>query len=148
MSLLSELKIVIEAVGLPVETGVFSDEPPDEYVVVTPLADTYELHADNLPEYETQEARLSLFSRGNYLKRKKQLSKALLSADFTITDRRYIGHEDDTGYHHYAIDVAKTYETENEIWLPLALINFSIQKSRKMRMATRPTPLRHPLRKP
>ena len=112
MSLLSELKIVIEAVGLPVETGVFSDEPPDEYVVVTPLADTYELHADNLPEYETQEARLSLFSRGNYLKRKRQLSKALLAADFTITDRRYIGHEDDTGFHHYAIDVAKTYEME------------------------------------
>ena len=109
MSLLSELKTVIEAVGLPVETGVFSDEPPEEYVVVTPLADTYELHADNLPEYETQEAQLSLFSRGNYLKRKKQLSKALLAADFTITDRRYIGHEDDTGYHHYAIDVAKLY---------------------------------------
>ena len=112
MSLLSELKIVIEAVGLSVETGVFSDEPPDEYVVVTPLADTYELHADNLPEYEIQEARLSLFSRGNYLKRKKQLSKALLAADFTITDRRYIGHEDDTGYHHYAIDVAKLYRLE------------------------------------
>ena len=112
MSLLSELKIVIEAVGLPVETGVFSDEPPEEYVVVTPLADTYELHADNLPEYEIQEARLSLFSRGNYLKRKKQLSKALLAADFTITDRRYIGHEDDTGYHHYAIDVAKLYRLE------------------------------------
>ena len=100
MSLLLELKTVIEAVGLPVETGVFSDEPPDESVVVTPLADTYELHADNLPEYETQEARLSLFSRGNYLKRKKQLSKALLAADFTITDRRYIGHEDDTGQFH------------------------------------------------
>ena len=112
MSLLLELKTVIEAVGLPVETGVFSDEPPDEYVVVTPLADTYELHADNLPGYETQEARLSLFSRGNYLKRKKQLSKALLAADFTITDRRYIGHEDDTGYHHYAIDVAKLYRLE------------------------------------
>ena len=112
MSLLLELKTVIEAVGLPVETGVFSDEPPDEYVVVTPLADTYELHADNLPEYETQEARLSLFYRGNYLKRKKQLSKALLAADFTITDRRYIGHEDDTGYHHYAIDVAKLFRLE------------------------------------
>ena len=112
MSLLSELKTVIETVGLPVETGVFSDEPPEEYVVVTPLADTYELHADNLPEYEIQEARLSLFSRDNYLKRKKQLSKALLAADFSITDRRYIGHEDDTGYHHYAIDVAKLYRLE------------------------------------
>ena len=112
MSLLSELKTVIEAVGLPVETGVFSDEPPEEYVVVTPLADTYELHADNLPGYETQEARLSLFSKGNYLMRKAQLSNALLAADFVITDRRYIGHEDDTGYHHYAIDVAKLYGLE------------------------------------
>ena len=112
MSLLSELKIVIEAVGLPVETGMFSDEPPDEYVVVTPLADTYELHADNLPGYEAQEARLSLFSKGNYLMRKGQLSNALLAADFVITDRRYIGHEDDTGYHHYAIDVAKLYGLE------------------------------------
>lgn len=112
MSILADIQSALSDLDIPIETGVFSDEPPDEYVVVTPLADTYELHADNLPEYETQEARLSLFSRGNYLKRKKQLSKALLSADFTITDRRYIGHEDDTGYHHYAIDVAKTYETE------------------------------------
>ena len=112
MSLLSELKTLIETVGLPVETGVFSDESPDEYVVVTPLADTYELHADNLPGYEAQEARLSLFSKGNYLMRKGQLSNALLAADFVITDRRYIGHEDDTGYHHYAIDVAKLYGLE------------------------------------
>ena len=112
MSILADIQSALSDLDIPIETGVFSDEPPEEYVVVTPLADTYELHADNLPEYETQEARLSLFSRGNYLKRKKQLSKALLSADFTITDRRYIGHEDDTGYHHYAIDVAKTYETE------------------------------------
>ena len=49
MSLLSEIKAAVTGCGLPVETGVFSDEPPVEYVVVTPLADTYELHADNLP---------------------------------------------------------------------------------------------------
>lgn len=113
MSLLSEIKAVVTGCGLPVETGVFSDGPPDEYVVATPLADTYGLHADDLPGYETQEARLSLFSKGNYMQRKKRLCKELLSADFTITDRRYIGHEDDTGFHHYAIDVAKLYETED-----------------------------------
>ena len=33
-----------------------------------------------------------------------------MNADITITDRRYIAHEDDTGYHHFAIDVAKDYE--------------------------------------
>ena len=112
MSILADIQSALSDLDIPIETGVFSDEPPEEYVVVTPLADTYELHADNLPEYETQEARLSLFSRGNYLKRKRQLSNALLAADFVITDRRYIGHEDDTGYHHYAIDVAKLYGLE------------------------------------
>jgi hypothetical protein len=29
-----------------------------------------------------------------------------------ITDRRYIEHEDDTGYHYYVIDVAKNYDLE------------------------------------
>ena len=110
MILLSEIKAAVTGCGLPVETGVFSDEPPEEYVVVTPLADTYELHADNLPEYETQEARLSLFSKGNYTAIKDTLVRALLGADFCITDRRYIAHEDDTGFHHYVIDVAKLYQ--------------------------------------
>ena len=112
MSLLSEIKAVVTDCGLPVETGIFSGEPPEEYVVVIPLADTYELHADNLPGYETQEARLSLFSKGNYTAIKDTLVRALLGADFTITDRRYIAHEDDTGFHHYAIDVAKLYRLE------------------------------------
>lgn len=114
MSILADINTALSALNIPIETGVFSEAAPDEYVVVTPLADSYELHADNTPNFETQEARLSLFSKGNYMKRKKLLSKALLSADFTITDRRYIGHEDDTGYHHYAIDVAKIYELEEE----------------------------------
>lgn len=112
MSLLSELTDVANGCGLPVETGVFSGEPPKEYLVITPMADTFALHADNLPEFETQEARLSLFAKGSYTQYKNALVRALLGADFTITDRRYIGHEDDTGYHHYAIDVAKLYGLE------------------------------------
>ena len=112
MNLLSEITGCGHLLRTACGDGRVLREPPEEYVVVTPLADTYELHADNLPGYETQEARLSLFSKGNYLMRKGQLSNALLAADFVITDRRYIGHEDDTGYHHYAIDVAKLYGLE------------------------------------
>ncbi|AST58389.1 hypothetical protein Thert_02516 [Thermoanaerobacterium thermosaccharolyticum] len=55
-----------------------------------------------------------MFAKGNYMTLKNQVVKELLDADFTITDRRYIGHEDDTGYHHYAIDVAKEYEVKEE----------------------------------
>lgn len=60
----------------------------------------------------TQEARLSLFTKGSYTKLKNDLVRALLGADFYITDRRYIGFEAETGYHHYAIDVAQIYELE------------------------------------
>ena len=113
MSMTSELNTLVESCGLPVETGIFSDLPPDEYVVVTPLLDHFELFADNKPGIDVQETRLSLFSKGNYLERKNALVRALLAADFTITERRYIGREDDTGYHHFAIDVAKEYEEES-----------------------------------
>ena len=112
MSLLSELNTLLSDCGIPVETGIFSDKAPDAYLVITPLSDSFELHADNVPGCETQEARLSLYSKGSYTKLKNALVRALLGADFYITDRRYIGFEAETGYHHYAIDVAQIYELE------------------------------------
>ncbi|HQM02460.1 MAG TPA: hypothetical protein PLH98_18245 [Ruminococcus flavefaciens] len=112
MSILSELNTLFETANIPVETGVFSGVPPDEYLVLTPLTDTFAVYGDNKPLADVSEVRISLFSKNNYLQRKNQLVRMLLQADFVITDRRYIGHEDDTGYHHYAIDVAKYYELE------------------------------------
>ena len=102
MSLLSELKTVADTCAIPVETGVFSGVPPDLYLVITPMVDTFALHADDSPGYDTQEARLSLFVKGSYTAIKDTLVRALLGADFCITDRRYIAHEDDTGFHHCA----------------------------------------------
>ena len=113
MSLLSEVKQVVEECDILVETGVFSDVPPDTYAVLTPLSDSFDIHADNKPGVDVQEVRLSLFSKDNYLKMKNIIIHALIAADITITNRRYIGHEDDTGYHHYAIDVAKSYIWED-----------------------------------
>ena len=112
MSLLSDLNEVLTPLGIPIETGVFSGVPPDEYLVFIPLTDIFEVHADNRPGFDVQEVRISLFSKGNYQQRKRQIITALLNADITVTERRYIGFEEDTKYHHYAIDVAKSYETE------------------------------------
>jgi hypothetical protein len=113
VSLLSELNTIAESCGVPVETGVFSDAAPDTYLVLTPLSDGFDLHADDRLDIDTQEVRLSLFCRENYMRIKNTLVRALLAADVTVTDRRYIGHEDDTGFHHYAIDVAKHYGMED-----------------------------------
>ena len=112
MSILSELNTILTPI-LPVETGVFSGVPPDEYLVLTPMTDGFALFGDNMPLIDVSEVRISLFTKGNYLQRKRQLTQALLGADFTVTDRRYVGYEADTGYHHYAIDVANSYETED-----------------------------------
>jgi len=109
VSILARLNTLLIGI-VSVETGVFSGAAPDEYIVITPLSDTFAVHADNAPGLEVQEARLSLFSKHNYLPRKNQVVNALLQNDFTITDRRYIGYGVDTGYHHYAIDVAQEYE--------------------------------------
>lgn len=112
MSILADLYTVLSALDLPIETGVFKGEAPDRYLVIVPMVDSFALHADNCPGVDVQEVRLSLYSQGNYIKDKNALVKALLSNDFTVTDRRYIGYETETGYHHYAVDVAKHYQME------------------------------------
>ena len=112
MSLLSDLQTIIEPLGIPIETGVFSELPPASYIVVVPLSDEYDLHADNRPGVDVQEARLSLYTQGSYTKMRHEVLKALLDAGVTITARQYIGYEQETAYHHYNIDVANYYEME------------------------------------
>jgi len=112
MNLLSEITTLLDGLNVPFETGYYSGKAPDEYVVIVPLSDTLENFADNLPHNEVQSARLSIFSKNNYIKLRNRLTKALLDADFTITDRRYIGFEFDTSFHHYSVDALKLYKIE------------------------------------
>ena len=113
MNILEEINIIVQPLNLPVETGVFTGEAPREYVVLTPLNDEYALHADNLPNYDIQEVRISLFTTSNYITLKNKLLKVLLAQEFYITDRRYLGFDGETGYHGYSIDVQKNYNMED-----------------------------------
>ena len=110
MNILEELNTLLSNLPIPVETGVFSEEPPDEYCVLTPLVKEYAFFADNRPQVDVHEVRITLYSKWNYLLRETQITAAVLDADFTITDRHYIAHEDDTGFHSVAIEVSKHYQ--------------------------------------
>lgn len=112
MTILEELNDLLSNLGIPVETGEFSDSASDTYSVLTPLSDRFEIFGDNLPLIDVNEVRISLFTKGNYLELKRQITQALLQADFTVTDRLFVGFEKDTNYFHLAIDVAKHYEME------------------------------------
>ena len=112
MTILEELNGLLSNLDIPVETGEFSGLAPDTYSVLTPLTDRFEIFGDNLPLIDVNEVRVSLFTKGNYLETERQITQALLGADFTITDRLFVGFEKDTKYYHVAIDVAKHYEME------------------------------------
>lgn len=112
MSLLSELKSIISSLEIPVETGVFSDKAPDEYIVLMPMNDDFDLHADNKPGIDIQSIRISLYTKGNYTVTMARVVNAILKTEITITARQYLGFEYDTKYHHYNIDVEQFYEME------------------------------------
>ena len=112
MSVLSDINISLWKLGIPLETGVFTENAPDKYIVVVPLTDTFGVNGDNTPTYDVQEARISLYSKSNYGADKNRIVRLLISEDFTITGRQYIGYETETGYHHYVVDVAKHYDME------------------------------------
>lgn len=112
MSILADVKELLEPLKAPVATGVYKGTATDTYIVLVPLSDTFELHADNAPNAEVQELRISIYAKGNYKKLANQIVKELLNAEFTVTDRRYIGYETETDYFHYVVDVAKNYELE------------------------------------
>ena len=112
MSLLAELKTIMDTQQIAAETGVFTTTPaPATYVVFVPMEDTFEC-ADDQPDNEVQAVRVSLFTKSNYLSTAIAITRAIISAGLTVSARRYIGHEDDTGYHHYVIEVEQTYKWE------------------------------------
>ncbi len=107
--ILDELVTLADGLRIPVMTATFAGKTPDQYVVLTQMEDTFEIFADNTPHMDVCSVRISLFSKSNYLYTKDLLVDALINAGFTITLRRYIGREVDSGYHHYVIDVDKEY---------------------------------------
>lgn len=105
--LLENLSHIAKQLGLAYAVSCYTDSPaPDTYLVFTPLTDSFEIFADNTPGVEIEEARISLFTKTNYLGLRNQLTRALIDAGLTVTARRYIGYEADTGFHHYSIDVS------------------------------------------
>ena len=114
MSLLSDLKTLLagKTINIPAETGVFTTTPaPAVFCVLTPLGETLQC-ADDKPVTEVPSVRIDLYDKGNYTATAKTIRKAIVNEGLTISQSRYIEHEDDTGYYHYAIDVESVAQWE------------------------------------
>lgn len=109
-NILLDITKLMQDIEMPCETGAYTNKAPNQYVVITPIYDDLELYGDDKPTCIIEEARISLFTKGNYLKAKNKILHKLIDDDFTVTDAHYIEFEEDTKYHHYNIDVEKHYE--------------------------------------
>lgn len=86
--------------------GSWVDSPhPTTYLVATPIADVLDVFTDNTPGVEIEHVRVSVFTTGNYLPLRDQLTALFLEAGITIEARSSITFEADTGYHHYVFDL-------------------------------------------
>ena len=84
MNALSEIGEILTAMKIPWQTGAYTEPAPDQYVVLVPLSDTFDIMADNRPQFDVQAVRLSIFSKRNYNLIKNQLVRILLDADFFL----------------------------------------------------------------
>jgi hypothetical protein len=107
MSLLSEVCATLDSLCIQHETGAFIDNPPDTFAVLTPMSDDWSVIGDSRPLDEIQNLRISLFTKGNYLADVRRIVFALLDAEIVVSDRRYVGREDDSGYSNFAVDCLK-----------------------------------------
>ena len=114
MGILSEIKKVLDTLHIPCETGRMSSPVPDGYCVLVPLGED-SLWGDDTIDTDVEECIVSVFTKGNYIKMKNTLIRALLLNGFTVTGRAYIGYEEDTGYFHYEITAAHEYPFSEEI---------------------------------
>lgn len=104
---LENLTTLTDELGLHLFAGAFSATPaPATHRVATPLADMLDVLVGNTPGVEIEKVRLALFTTGSSLPLCGKLTAALLGAGLTVTGRRYVGFEKDTGLQHCGIDVA------------------------------------------
>lgn len=99
ISALKPLNLPVTLIENPVRTA-------SEYIVLIPIADSFPVYANNRPIAEVNEMELAVYIKGNYLDLIDKILKQLITAELTITDRRYVEYEAATKFHHYAIDVA------------------------------------------
>lgn len=99
ISALKPLNLPVTLIENPVRTA-------SEYIVLIPIADSFPVYANNRPIAEVNEMELAVYIKGNYLDLIDKILKQLITAELTLTDRRYVEYEAATKFHHYAIDVA------------------------------------------
>ena len=56
-----------------------------------------------------EEVEIGVYTKSNYMELRSKITRLLLNAGLTVTERRYVAYEQDTGFHHYSITAAEAH---------------------------------------
>ena len=115
MSLLSAISAILNAsTEINFATGEFETgitnrlADSDDYIAVIPQETLIE-YADDAPQREIQNARIIIYSAGDWVVPEYAIVRACLAAGLYVTARTYGGYSDEDHRHVYNIDVAQSY---------------------------------------
>lgn len=115
MSLLSAITAILNAsTEISFATGEFETgvtnrlADSDDYIAVIPQETLIE-YADDAPLREIQNARIIIYSAGDWVVPEYAIVRACLAAGLYVTARTYGGYSDEDHRHVYNIDVAQSY---------------------------------------
>jgi len=99
----------LKPLNITVTINQNADKSANKYITLIPLYDEFDVYADNKPVIDIKEVQLAIYKKANYIELVEQITRLLIEAGFTITNRKYIEYEEDTKLHHYVIDVAMEF---------------------------------------
>lgn len=115
MSLLSSITTILnDSTEISFATGEFETgttnrlADSEDYIAVIPQETVIE-YADDAPQRETQNARIIIYSVGDWVLAEYAIVNACLAAGLYVTARTYGGYSDEDHRHVYNIDVAQSY---------------------------------------
>lgn len=87
------------------------ESAPAEYIVYNPELEEAVLYGDNEDQEWAQYMQVHLFSKGNYMKKRRLIRIALREAGMPVSEIETL-YEKDTGYYHLIFSCAAEEETE------------------------------------
>lgn len=113
--IISDIYTALQTLEIPAQIGDYqtTSDLPDVYVVIIPLFNQFQT-ADDVPDFDVQQASIEVYSKGMWRSTVKQICDACISKGLLVHQRRYIGRNEETGYFQYSVTFEQAYDLEEQ----------------------------------
>lgn len=113
--IVNDIYTALTNLKIPAQIGDYQTtaELPDVYVVIIPLYNEF-TSADDVPDFDIQQASIEIYSKGMWRTSVKQICDECIAMGLVVHERRYIGRNEETGYFQYSVTFEQAYDLEEQ----------------------------------